>query len=90
MRNEVLDTKMIGKVSDHLYKGVTEIIDNSRTRVAVYVNTHTSMTFWNVGKYIIDDMDYQAYSAYGHNILATLSQTLTWSHRLALFQTERR
>ena len=35
------------------------------------------MTFWNVGKYIIDDMDYQTYSAYGKKILATLSQRLT-------------
>ena len=61
MSNEVLDTKLIGQVSDHLYKGVTEIIDNVRTRVA-----------------------YQAYSAYGHKILATLSQTLTWSHFIEL------
>ena len=35
------------------------------------------MTFWNVGKYIIDDMEYQTYSAYGQKILATLSQRLT-------------
>ena len=36
-----------------------------------------SMTFWSVGKYINDDMDYQTYSAYGKKILATLSQRLT-------------
>ena len=77
MSNEVLDKKLIGQVSDHLYKGVAEIIDNAKTRVAIYVNSHTSMTFWNVGRFIIDDMDYQAYSAYGHKILATLSQRLT-------------
>jgi hypothetical protein len=35
------------------------------------------MTFWKVGKYIIEDMDYQTYSAYGKRILATLSQRLT-------------
>lgn len=79
MSNEVLDTKLIGQVSDHLYEGVTEIIDNARTRVAIYVNAH-----WNVGRFIIDDMEYQTYSAYGHKILATLSQTLTWSHFIEL------
>lgn len=76
MNKDILDTKLIEQVSDHLYEGVTEIIDDARTRVAVYVNIHTSMTFWNVGKYIIDDMDYQTYSAYGQKILATLSQRL--------------
>jgi predicted nuclease of restriction endonuclease-like (RecB) superfamily len=67
---------LIGQVSNHLYEGVTEIIDDARTRVALYVNSQTSMTFWKVGKYIIDDMDYQTYSAYGQKILATLSQRL--------------
>lgn len=78
MDKDVLDLNLnlIGQVSDHLYEGVTEIIDDARTRVAVYVNSQTSMTFWNVGRYIIDDMDYQTYSAYGQKILATLSQRL--------------
>ena len=77
MSNEVLAPQLIGKISDRLYQGVSEIIDDARRRVAVYVNTHSSMTFWNVGKYIIDDMEYQTYSAYGQKILATLSQKLT-------------
>ena len=73
----IVDTRVIGTVSDHLYDGVTEIIDNARMQVSVYVNAHASMTFWKVGKYIIEDMDYQTYSAYGKRILATLSQRLT-------------
>lgn len=77
MSNEVLDKNRIKQISDHLYNGVAEIIDEARARVAVYVNAHSSMTFWNVGRYIIDDMEYQAYSAYGQKILATLSQRLT-------------
>ncbi|MBQ6062493.1 MAG: DUF1016 family protein [Prevotella sp.] len=76
MGTEVLETKLIGQISDHLYEGVTKIIDLARGRAAVYVNAHTSMTYWNVGRYIIDDMDYQTYSAYGQKILATLSQRL--------------
>ena len=76
MSVEVLDTKMVLQVTDHLYEGVTDIIDNARTQVSVYVNAHASMTFWSVGKYIIDDMEYRTYSAYGQKILATLSQRL--------------
>ncbi len=74
---ELINNKVLGTVSDHLYDGVAAIIDNARMQVAIYVNTQTSMTFWSVGKYIIDDMDYQTYSAYGKKILATLSQRLT-------------
>lgn len=77
MTNEILDNKRIAQISDCLYQGVSEIIDNSMQRVAVYVNAQSCMTYWNVGKYIIDDMDYQTYSAYGQKILATLSQRLT-------------
>ena len=80
----IVDTHVLGSVSEHLYDGVTAIIDNARTQVAIYVNAHASMTFWSVSKYIIDDMDYQTYSAYGKKILATLSQTLSWSHFLEL------
>lgn len=68
---------VIRTVSDHLYDGVTAIIDDARMQVSIYVNAHASMTFWKVGKYIIEDMDYQTYSAYGKRILATLSQRLT-------------
>jgi len=77
MNKEIIDIGKIDQVSDHLFEGVTEIIDDARTKVAVYVNAHASMTFWNVGKYIIDDLEYQTYSAYGQKILATLSQRLT-------------
>lgn len=45
MDKDVLDLKLIGQVSNHLYEGVTEIIDDARTRVALYVNSQTSMTF---------------------------------------------
>ena len=75
-QNESPDAAIIGQVSGRLYDGVVEIIDNARKQVAVYVNFQMSMTFWNVGSFIINDMEYQAYSAYGQKILATLSQKL--------------
>lgn len=77
MGQEIIDTTKISQVSEHLYKGVSEIIDDAQKRVVIYINAHSSMMFWNVGKYIIEDLDYQTYSAYGQKILATLSQRLT-------------
>ena len=88
MANEIVNTKVIEQVSESLYKGVTDIIDNARQEVVVYVNKHSDMMFWHIGRYINEDMGYKQYSAYGSKILATLSQTLTWSHFLELVTIE--
>ena len=77
MANEIVETKAIEQVSDSLYKGVSDIIDNARQEVVVYVNKHSDLMFWHIGHYINEDMGYKQYSAYGSRILATLSQRLT-------------
>ena len=77
MVNEIVETKAIEQVSDSLYKGVSDIIDNARQEVVVYVNKHSDLMFWHIGHYINEDMGYKQYSAYGSKILATLSQRLT-------------
>ena len=35
MANEIVETKVIEQVSDRLYKGVSDIIDNARQEVVV-------------------------------------------------------
>jgi len=35
------------------------------------------MMFWHIGEFIIKELNYETYSAYGDKILATLSQRLT-------------
>ena len=77
MANEIVETKAIELVSDSLYKGVSDIIDNARQEVVVYVNKHSDLMFWHIGHYINEDMGYKQYSAYGSRILATLAQRLT-------------
>ena len=77
MASEIVETKAIEQVSDSLYKGVSDIIDNARQEVVVYVNKHSNLMFWHIGHYINEDMGYKQYSAYGSKILATLSQRLT-------------
>ena len=85
MANEIVEAKAIEQVSDNLYKGVSDIIDNARQEVVVYVNKHSDLMFWHIGHYINEDMGYKQYSAYGSKILATL---LTWSHFLELVTIE--
>ncbi len=77
MEKEIIDTKTIEQVSDNLYHGVAEIIDDAQQKVVVYVNKHANMMFWHIGNYINEDLGYKQYSAYGDKILATLSQRLT-------------
>ena len=73
----VVGPKELMQVCDNLYSGISEIIDSARQKVAVYVNTQSSMMFWHIGHYINEDLSYVTYSAYGEKILATLSQRLT-------------
>ena len=77
MANKMIDSKAIDQVSDRLYQGVVDIINDAKRDVIVYVNKHANMMFWHIGHFINEDMGYQQYSAYGDKILATLSQRLT-------------
>ena len=49
MANEIVETKAIEQVSDSLYKGVSDIIDNARQEVVVYVNKHSDLMFCHIG-----------------------------------------
>ena len=48
MASEIAETKAIEQVSDSLYKGVSDIIDNARQEVVVYVNKHSDLMFWHM------------------------------------------
>lgn len=65
------------RISDSIFDGVSEIINNSRQKIAIYVNSQANMMFWHIGNYIINKLKYESYSAYGDKILATVSQRLT-------------
>ena len=77
MTNEIVDSQTIERVSDSLYRGVAEIIDDAQHVVVVYVNKHANLMFWHIGHFINEDLGYRKYSAYGDKIIATLSQRLT-------------
>ncbi len=73
-----------------LFSDVCGIIDKSRTRVAVYVNSEICLTKWYVGKRIKEDVLYNQRAEYGKQVVKNLAARLTeiygsgWSDRSLL------
>ena len=59
-----------------LYNDICSIIDESRYRVAVYVNSEASMMNWNVGKRIKEDILNSQRAEYGKQVLKRLAKKL--------------
>ncbi len=69
--------KELDKIAGDIYCGISKIIDTAKHSVAVYVNVKSNMMYWSIGRYIITDLQYETYSAYGEQILAKVSKRLT-------------
>ena len=63
--------------SRQLFTDVCRIIDDTRTRVAVYVNSEVCRTNWYVGKRIKEDVLYNRRAEYGKQVIKNLSSSLT-------------
>ena len=63
--------------SQQLYTDVCHIIDETRTRVAVYVNAEVCHTNWLIGKRIKEDVLYNKRAEYGKQVVKELSQRLS-------------
>jgi predicted nuclease of restriction endonuclease-like (RecB) superfamily len=60
-----------------LYTDVCRIIDDTRNRVAIYVNSEVCLTNWRVGKRIKEDILFNKRAEYGKQIVKNLSVRLT-------------
>ena len=67
----------INNQSEQLLFGIEQLIEQTGKRVAVYLNSEVSNLYWSIGNYIVSEIQYETYSEYGQQILATLSQRLT-------------
>lgn len=57
---------------------IKQLIEQSRQKVAVVVNSEISMLYWNIGKKIkLDILNNKKRAEYGKQIIAILSQYLT-------------
>ena len=64
-------------MTSQLYEDVCSIIDDTRNRIAVYVNSEVCHTNWLVGKRIKEDVLYNQRAEYGKQVLKGLSIKLT-------------
>ena len=64
----------IGKT---LFEGITHLIDSTRKKVALNLNSETTFLYWGIGNYINTELKGKNKLSYGTKILATLSQQLT-------------
>ena len=65
------------KESFQLYTDVCRIIDDTRNRVAVYVNSEVCHTNWRIGKRIKEDVLFNKRAEYGKQVVKNLSVRLT-------------
>lgn len=63
-------------LENRLYDDVCNIIEQSRYRVAVYVNSEASMMNWNIGKRIKEDILLNKRAEYGEQVLKRLAKKL--------------
>ena len=64
--------------SNNLYGQIAELIKSARKQVATQVNTALLVTYWNVGRIIVEDEQKSEHRAeYGKQVLKELSKRLT-------------
>jgi len=59
-----------------LYSHIRQLIENSKQRVYSTVNAEITLLYWNIGKYINENLKSDKSSDYGKSILPTLSAKL--------------
>ena len=72
------DTKSINidDKSNRIFLGIEHLIETTSKQVAISLNVEVSRLYWSIGNYIISQIQYETYSQYGRQILATVSQQL--------------
>ena len=90
MAKEIIQNITCMPESQQLLADVCHIIDDTRIRVAVYVNSEVCMTNWRIGTRIKEDVLYNKRAEYGKQVVKNLSAQLTerygkgWSDRTLL------
>lgn len=62
---------------NHLIEKISDLVFTTRNKVAVYLNTETTILYWSIGNFIVEELKFKNQIAYGKQIPVTLSQQLT-------------
>jgi predicted nuclease of restriction endonuclease-like (RecB) superfamily len=79
--------KTVQNKSDSLFKDILNLIEESRSRTALAINSEITLLYWKIGKYIREDILKNNRADYGQRIVESLSERLTkqygrgWSKR---------
>ena len=68
---------MIDNFDKKLFLGVQEIINTTRNRVAINLNSESTLMYWSIGNYVNTELKEKGKITYGSKIVATLSQQLS-------------
>ena len=66
----------IDRAGKRLFSEIAKLIENARLRVAISLNTETTLLNWTIGNYINLDLKRDGKGQYGARIVATVSQLL--------------
>ena len=64
-------------IKNKLFDKISLLIEQTKSKAAVYLNVETTLLYWNIGNYILKELKEKERITYGKQILATLSQELT-------------
>ena len=67
-----------------LTERIVILVGQTRSKASVYLNSETTLMNWQIGQYIHLELKQKGEIKYGKQILATLSQQLSWSHLIEL------
>jgi hypothetical protein len=80
MGNELTKSGNPALVPKDLLGDIRKLIEETRSAVATTVNVGMTALYWRIGKRISEEILKGERADYGKQILATLSQQLSWSH----------
>ena len=72
-----LNNSDLSQISNPLIEKIIALVENTRNKVAVYLNSETTIMYWFIGYYIHSEFKQKDKIKYGKQILATLSQQLS-------------
>lgn len=70
-------TELSRNTSGQLFVRIKQIVEDSRAHVAQTVNATLTLTYWNIGKAIKEDILQNKRAAYGEEVILNLSKQLT-------------
>ncbi|MDY0132427.1 MAG: DUF1016 N-terminal domain-containing protein [Desulforegulaceae bacterium] len=70
-------SKKLTKISERLFQSIKKLISESKNNVAVTVNSELTFLYWNIGKYIKQEIIKTDRADYGKQVLFFLSKQLT-------------